>query len=64
MLEWIRFIGEAIAGLFTGVADLLGLLVDAFAILRPGFLFAPSFLQPILYLTFAVAVLLWVVNIL
>lgn len=64
MLEWLQFIGEAILGFFSSIGNLIGLMVDAWAILRPGFLFAPSFLSPLLYLTFAVAVLLWVVNIL
>lgn len=62
MLQWLEFIGEAILSIFTGIPQLFGILVDAWGIARISFLSAPGFLQPILYLTLAVAVIMWVVN--
>lgn len=62
MLEWIRFIGEFIAGMFHGVVELLTLFGDGIALLSASFFSAPSFLAPILILTLSVAIMMWVVN--
>lgn len=62
MFEWIKFIGEFIAGMFHGIVDLLTLFGDGVALLSASFFSAPAFLAPILILTLSVAILMWVVN--
>lgn len=63
MFEWIKFIGEFIAGIVDGVGNLMTMFSDAIAIFTSAMYLAPSFLVPILLLTVSVAIVMWVVNI-
>lgn len=63
MLEWLQFIGEFLLNIITGIVDLFAMFVSAIGTFSAAFAYAPSFLQPILFLTLAVAVIMWVVNI-
>lgn len=62
MFEWIKFIGEFIAGMFSGIVELFTLFADGVATISAAAYFAPSFLAPILTLTLSVAIIMWVVN--
>lgn len=62
MFEWIKFIGEFIAGMFSGVIELFTLFADGIATISAASVLAPSFLAPILTLTLSVAIIMWVVN--
>lgn len=62
MLEWIKFIGEFIAGMFHGVFELFTLFSDGVLTITTAAGSAPGFLQPILLLTLSVAIIMWVVN--
>lgn len=63
MFEWLRFIGEFLYGIITGIGDLFGLMLDAYNTASASFANAPSFLSPIMYLMAAVVLIMWVVNI-
>lgn len=62
MFEWIKFIGEFIAGMFHGVIELFTLFSDGVLTITAASASAPSFLEPILTLTLSVAIIMWVVN--
>lgn len=62
MFEWIKFIGEFIAGMFHGVIELFTLFSDGVLTITAAAGAAPSFLAPILTLTLSVAIIMWVVN--
>lgn len=62
LFEWIKFIGEFIAGMFHGIVELFTLFGDGVATLTAAAGSAPSFLEPILMLTLSVAIIMWVVN--
>lgn len=62
MFGWLQFIGEFIAGMFSGVVELFTLFADGVATISAAALYAPSFLAPILTLTLSVAIIMWVVN--
>lgn len=62
LFEWIKFIGEFIAGMFHGVFELFTLFGDGVATITAAAGSAPSFLAPILTLTLSVAIIMWVVN--
>lgn len=63
MFEWIKFIGQVIASMFSGVLDLINMFGDGVATITVAAGLAPSFLAPLLFLTLAVAIIMWVVNI-
>ena len=62
MFEWIKFIGEFIAGMFSGITELFALFGDGITTITAAAYHAPSFLAPILTLTLSVAIIMWVVN--
>lgn len=62
MFEWIKFIGEFIASMFSGVFELFTLFSDGIATISAASVLAPSFLAPILTLMLSVAIIMWVVN--
>lgn len=62
MFGWLKFIGEFIAGMFSGVIELFTLFGDGIATISAAAASAPSFLHPILTLTLSVAIIMWVVN--
>ena len=62
MFEWIKFIGESIAGMFHGVIELFTLFSDGVMTITVAAGSAPAFLEPILMLTLSVAIIMWVVN--
>lgn len=63
MFEWIKFIGEFILGILSGLPDLLRMMVDAVFTVTAAMNYAPNFLTPILGLMIAVVCIMWVVNI-
>ena len=63
MLEWLRFIGEFILGMFRSVMNLIPMLGKAVVIIQTSAALAPPFLGSIMLLMLAVIVIMWVVNI-
>lgn len=64
MLDWIRFIGEFFLNSIMMIPKLISMFSDALGIFQVSFFYAPNFLQPILFLTLAVVIIMWIVNIL
>lgn len=62
LFEWIKFIGEFIAGMFHGITELFTLFSDGVLMITDAAVYAPNFLAPILTLTLSVAIIMWVVN--
>lgn len=64
MFDWIKFIGEFIVGLYTGITDLFNLFSQSYLVYHTSMMAAPDFLYSIMSLVLAVAIIMWVVNIL
>lgn len=64
MFDWIKFIGEFIVSMIEHTVELITLFADGTATLTAAAGLAPPFLQPILFLTLSIAVIMWVVNLL
>lgn len=64
MLEWLRFIGEFIGGMLESLLHLIPMFARAVALIQTSMAMAPPFLGSIMALMLAVAIIMWVVNIL
>lgn len=64
MLKWLGFFGSFLMHLIDGGIQLLSMLGDCMAFFWSAIDLAPSFLFPILAVSFAVAIIMWVVNLL
>lgn len=64
LVDGVIFIVSFIAETFVGIFRLLTMFADSIGLVTAAIGTSPTFLGPILYLILAVAVLMWVVNLL
>lgn len=64
MLDWLGFIGNFFLELILMVRHLVTMALDAFVLIDLSFHQAPVFLAPVITCVLAVAIIMWVVNLL